>query len=115
MPREKEVTPMPAKVPLLVFAAFIAIIVSILFLIQLVQPELPWNLGEALWVWGEDATVPSILNWALLIIFIVTLLLGLPAILINRWIACLLLAISGIMAGILLYGAIYVLPFWYWI
>jgi hypothetical protein len=106
---------MPKKVPLLLFAAMIGIVLSIFFLIQLLSPELPYDLGDIFWIWDEEAgLLPSLVNYIILIAAILLLLVGLCAILIHRGIACLLLAISGFLFALLLYVAIIVLPFWYW-
>jgi hypothetical protein len=105
---------MPKKVPLLLYGFIAFATMCLLFLIQQLRPEMIWDLGDALWIWGEDAIVLSILNWVLLIILIITVLLGLPLILVSRYVACALLAIAGVITGILLYGALFVLPFFYW-
>jgi hypothetical protein len=104
---------MPKKVPLLIFGFIAFATVCILFLISLIQPDMIWNLGEGLWEWTEGGAIPNLLNWVLLILFIILLLLGLPLILVNRSAACILLAIAGILAGILLYVAMYVLPLFF--
>lgn len=114
MPKHEEMNDiMPKKVPLLIFGFIAFATVCILFLISLIQPDMIWNLSEGLWEWTEGGAIPNLLNWVLLILFIILLLLGLPLILVNRSAACILLAIAGILAGILLYVAMYVLPLFF--
>ena len=112
MPKEYDDL-MPKKVPLLLFGFIAFATVCILFLIALIQPDIIWNLGEGLWAWTEGGAVPNLLNWVLLILFIILLLLGLTLILVSRTAACVLLAIAGVIAGILLYAAMYVLPLFF--
>lgn len=104
---------MPKKVPLLLFGFIAFATVCILFLISLIQPDIIWNLSEGLWEWTEGGAIPNLLNWVLLILFIILLLMGLTLILVSRNAACILLAIAGILAGILLYVAMYVLPLFF--
>jgi len=101
---------MPKKVPLLLFGFIAFVTICILFLVSLIQPDIIWNMCEGLWEWTEGGAIPNLLNWILLIIFLIMLLLGLPLILVSRNGACILLAIAGVLAGILLYVALYALP-----
>jgi len=114
LPKNEEMDDiMPKKVPLLLFGFIAFATISILFLISLIQPDIIWNLGDGLWEWTEGGAFPNLLNWVLLILFIILLLVGLVLILVSRTAACVLLAIAGVIAGILLYTAMYAIPlFW---
>jgi hypothetical protein len=94
------------KVVLLLFTAMVAVMASILLLIQLIPyNEMSWYLLDALWDYETGA--PTVVFYTLLIIAIVLLIVGLWLLSIGErgW-ACVFMAVSGLLFGLLLYISI---------
>jgi uncharacterized membrane protein len=107
----------PIKVVLLLFAAMVAVMTSILLLIQLIPyNEMSWYLLDALW--DYETGLPTTAFYTLLIIAIVLAIIGLWLLSIGErgW-ACVFMAIAGLLFGLLLYISIpYIILYYnYWI